>query len=617
MDLRLIVLLLRQNISHGVKINFLDHYDTFSVTSSDCPFSRLGLVPALRFVLLSAHSRPGIAREGITAMAGLSDRPLIRDALLAGGIIAASAVAALIALDRGPAARPHFGFVAPTDHSGGAGSSSGFAKSGAPTHVHHGTSAAALPRQIGFGPPKSKEKSGDSTVVVMVPDLPRENPEPLPSSGVWNDQGSAGPVTGNNSQPPGPIEMSAVGGISAPLTSPAGASLPTSPAASSGGGNSPAASSPSGGGPPVHADAAPHSGFVLLAGGQGNGQFALASAELFDPAKNAFAAASSMKDAREDHTATVLPGGKILIAGGVGASGRALSSAELYDPISGTFSAVASKMDTARAEHTATLISGCDCPGDGKILIAGGSSATASLGSTLRSAELYDPVTSKFTPTGAMKATRARHSATLIASGPLAGNVLIAGGTSDESGGDVATAELYDPATGQFTPTGRMSTPRENHSSTWLSPSVVSGSLAGNVLVAGGDDASAPSDSAEVFNPQTAAFSPVGAMTTARTLQAAVLLANGKVLIAGGQSSDTEFLQSAELFDPAHATFAATGSMQNLHAGAAATVLDNGDALIAGGRSNFADLYDPMAGTFSATGKLVTDVAESTSTLIR
>ena len=270
-------------------------------------------------------------------------------------------------------------------------------------------------------------------------------------------------------------------------------------------------------------------------------------------------------------------------------------------------------MSTARAGHTATLISGCNCPADGKVLIAGG----ATLGATIKSAELYDPATGKFTPTGAMKATRARHSATLIGSGPLAGNVLIAGGTSDESGGDVATAELYDPTTGQFALTGRMSTPRENHSATFLSPSVVSGALAGNVLVAGGTDVSAASDSAEVFNPQTATFSPAGTMTTARTMQAAVLLGSGKVLIAGGQSSDTDFLQSAELFDPAHATFAATGTMQNLHVGAMATVLENGNALIAGGRSSFADLYDPMAGTFSATGKMVTDVSESTSTLIR
>ena len=533
----------------------------------------------------------------------------MRDALLAGGVIAASAVAALIALDPGAVPRPHFGFVAPiSERSDSAGTASGSAKSSATTPTRHAVPAAsALPKQIGSEPPSKETKAGDATMVMMVPDLPHDNSEASPPSGVWNDQGSAAPINGNNSQPPPALAMSAVGGISAPPISPTGSS-PSAPASSN---NFAPASNPSA--PPTQPSVAPHPGFVLLSGGQGNGQFALASAELFDPASSAFAAASSMKDAREDHTATALPSGKILIAGGAGASGSALSSAELYDPIDGTFSAIASKMDTARAAHTATLISGCNCPADGKVLIAGG----AALGATIKSAELYDPATGKFTPTGAMKATRARHSATLIGSGPLAGNVLIAGGTSDESGGDVATAELYDPTTGQFTSTGSMSTPRENHSATFLSPSVVSGALAGNVLIAGGSDASAASGSAEVFNPQTAAFSPVGAMTTARTMQAAVLLGSGKVLIAGGQSSDTDFLQSAELFDPAHATFAATGSMQNLHVGAMATVLENGNALIAGGRSSFADLYDPMAGTFSATGKMVTDVSESTSTLIR
>jgi Galactose oxidase, central domain len=549
-------------------------------------------------------------------MAGLRDRPLMRDALLAGGVIAAGAIAALIALDRGPASRRHFGFIAPAPLGSDLGdTASGPAKfrthSRAESHA-----AGAISRQIGFAPPSKKKKAGDMTVVVMVPDLPRDSG--ASPSGAWNDQGSAAPVSGTNAQAAGPIAMSAVGGISAPLTSPTGKSLPSSPGTSSGGVNLPAASNPGGSHPSAgRPDVAPHLGFVLLAGGQGGGQFALSSAELFDPAKNTFAAASSMKDARTDHTATVLHGGRILIAGGEGPSGRALSSAELYDPIGGTFSAVAAKMITARADHTATLISGCNCPSDGKVLIAGGTTASGSLGSTLKSAELYDPATGQFTATGAMKATRARHSATLIASGPLAGNVLIAGGTSDESGGDVATAELYDPVSGQFALTGRMSTPRESHSATWLSPSVVSGALAGSVLVAGGGAVNAASDSAEIFNPQTATFSPVGAMTTARTMQTAVLLANGKVLIAGGQSSDTEFLQSAELFDPAHATFAATGSMHNLHIGATATLLETGSALIAGGRSNWADLYDPAAGTFSSTGRMVTDVAESTSTLIR
>jgi len=544
-------------------------------------------------------------------MAGLRDRPLMRAALLAGAAIAASVAVLLTVVDRGPVSPPRFDSMAfvPTHADVHASTSKSEASAAA------SSAARALPKQIGFAPPPSKKKS-DMTLVVMVPDLPpSENPEPPQSSG-WTVQGSAAPVSGTNVQPPGPIAMSAVGGISAPLTSPAGGSLPSSPSTAPAISH-PAASSPVGVSPAEQPGIVTHNGFVLLAGGQGNGQFALSSAELFDPAKNAFAAASSMKDARTDHTATVLPGGKILVAGGEGATGRALSSAEVYDPVNGTFSAVASAMVAARAEHTATLISGCNCPADGQVLIAGGTTAASTLGSTLRSAELFDPVTGIFTATGAMKATRARHSATLIASGPLAGNVLIAGGLSDESGGDVATAELYDPVTGQFTTTGAMSTPRENHTATWLSPSVVSGSLAGSVLVAGGGDVSAPTDNAEVFNPQTAAFSPVGAMTTARTMQSAILLQTGKVLIAGGQSSDTNFLVSAELFDPAHATFAVTGSMHNFHAGATATALENGTALIAGGRSSFGDLYDPARGTFSATGRMITDVAESTSTLIR
>ena len=120
------------------------------------------------------------------------------------------------------------------------------------------------------------------------------------------------------------------------------------------------------------------------------------------------------------------------------------------------------------------------------------------------------------------------------------------------------------------------------------------------------------------FHPDvTAPEKNIGLPVQHAIIQAAVLLANGRVLIAGGQGSETEFLLSSELFDPAHATFSATGQMNNVHAGATATVLENGNALIAGGRSNWADLYNTAAGTFLPTGRMVTDVAESTSTLIR
>jgi hypothetical protein len=195
--------------------------------------------------------------------------------------------------------------------------------------------------------------------------------------------------------------------------------------------------------------------------------------------------------------------------------------------------------------------------------------------------------------------------------------VLITGGISDESAGNAASAELYDPATGQFTPTGTMSIPRGGHTATWLDPSVVTGALAGKVLIAGGGDTRSPSNTAEVYNPQTGSFTPAGSMSTPRMLQAAILLPNGEVLIAGGQSSETDFLTSAELFNPATASFSPTGKMVNVQSGASATTLESGIVLIAGGRSNPADLYDPAAGTFSPTGKMVTEVAESGAALIR
>lgn len=547
-------------------------------------------------------------------MNGSKDQSLIRDALLAGGVIAAGCVAALVSVDRVQRPRPHIAtaVTAPVNIE-----RVDSAPSSALSHKRHAAPTAKLASQSSTSAPVTKKKPDDMTLFVMVPDLAREIPD-APPTGVWSDQGSAGPVGNGNSntQAGGLVSMASIGGPSLPLTSPTGGSSIGSQGSPGGGINLPIPN-PGGGPGPIgqHDTSQSHDGFVLLAGGQGNGKFALSSVQLYDPSKAIFVASSPMKKARTEHTATVLPGGKILVSGGDDALGRSLSSAELYDPLSGTFSFAASKMSTARAEHSATLISGCNCPADGQVLIAGG--VTYSQGPTIRNAELYDPATGKFTATGSMKATRAMHTATLIASGPLAGNVLVAGGTSDESGGDVASAELYDPSNGQFTSTGAMSIPREGHSATWLDPGIVTSALAGKVLIAGGGDIRAPSDTAEVFNPQNGTFTPVGPMSTPRALQAAVLLSTGQVLIAGGQSSETEFLTAAELFNPVSASFSPTGKMNNIHIGASAATLENGSVLIAGGRSNLADLYDLSGGTFSPTGKMVTDVAESTATLIR
>jgi WD40 repeat protein len=216
-----------------------------------------------------------------------------------------------------------------------------------------------------------------------------------------------------------------------------------------------------------------NTGMVLVAG-WGN-----ATAELFDPATGTFAATGSMVTARVSHTATLLSNGQVLVTGGIQGSGTAttvLTEAELYDPGKGTFSATAGVLTTARDCHTASLLS------DGKVLVTGGLDST---GKAIATAELYDPTNQSFTLTkGSMETARAFQTATSLKDG----TVLVTGGTDGTS--SLATAELYDPNTGIFSPTGNMANVRQNHTATLLNN--------GTVLVTGGNNGAALA-SAELY----------------------------------------------------------------------------------------------------------------------
>ena len=318
------------------------------------------------------------------------------------------------------------------------------------------------------------------------------------------------------------------------------------------------------------------------------------ASEATTPAPNAgtFSPTGSMSTVRSNQTATLLSDGRVLIAGGEFIppgqnTYTSLVSAELYDPTTGTFSPTG-RMTTARGCHTATMLS------DGQVLIAGGFGYDSV---PLASAELYDPATGTFSPTGSMTTPRTCPTATRLADG----RVLIVGGTGD------ASAELYDPATGTFSPTGSMTTIRNDGAATLLAD--------GRVLFAGGDDDSMnPLASAELYSPNTGTFSPTGSMNAPRLFEAATLLSDGQVLITGGETP--EAWSSAELYDPKTGRFGPTGSMTTSRNSPTASLLANGSVLIVGAAGTSAELYDPQTGTFSATGSMTVARDRPTATLL-
>ena len=128
-------------------------------------------------------------------------------------------------------------------------------------------------------------------------------------------------------------------------------------------------------------------------------------------------------------------------------------------------------------------------------------------------------------------------------------------------------------------------------------------------------------DSAELYDPVTGKFTAIAKLTARRGEPRATMLANGDVLITGGDDHDgpSGHLASAEVFHAASLAFHATGAM-HCRVAHTATLLNDGKVLIAGGKGETlppsADLYDPKTGTFSETGSLVTARYKHTAGLL-
>jgi hypothetical protein len=299
-------------------------------------------------------------------------------------------------------------------------------------------------------------------------------------------------------------------------------------------------------------------GRVLVTGGCAGDHCSriLASSEIYDPDARRFHPAASMNVPRASHAAARLPDSRVLVAGGWDGSAPT-STAEVYDPEADAWTRVGD-MATARASGIAVTLA------DGRVLMVGGGQGR--LGN-LASAEVFDPATSTFSALG--HAATNHYLATRLADG----RVLLTGGEAPD-GSILASAEILDPATGTFTATGPMATARVKHAAALLPD--------GRVLVIGGSDRRGYAgrfSSTEVFDPASGEFSPGPDLEWGRhkIRDAVVVLPSGDVVVAGGAARPEVYDHERRIFVPVE------GDIGGPQMFATATLLPSGDVLVLGG----------------------------------
>jgi len=260
---------------------------------------------------------------------------------------------------------------------------------------------------------------------------------------------------------------------------------------------------------------------VLVAGGYNTVWGTLDTAEVYDPARDAFTLLPAhLIHARELFTATALDDGRVLLVGGFNTQiGKTQAATEIFDPATKIFLSINS-LAQDRFGHDAVRLA------DGRVLIVGGTHWFVGLpGAALASAEIYDPATEKFhTTSGKMAAPRDRPTASLLPNG----TVLIAGGQNDAGG--VKTAEIFDPKTEQFAPlASRLQTARMAHSATTLPD--------GRVVLAGGwcFEIKATTGSVEIYDPASQTFSLGPALPQSGHDLVLLAFGDGLLFAAGGK----------------------------------------------------------------------------------
>ena len=281
-----------------------------------------------------------------------------------------------------------------------------------------------------------------------------------------------------------------------------------------------------------------------------------------------------------------LPDGRVLAISGSPGPGALTTAADIYDPGTGQWMSAGTLNDARFAFGPPSVLA------DGDVLGAGGHDVNVVDYAT---AELYDPATNQWTFTGSLNTARRYPIQVELANG----EVLAATGSfgAPTCTRYLSSAELYNPATGQWTYTGSTLVPRESATAIRLAD--------GRVLLAGGYNGgggactdTGPVDT-ETYDPSTGQWSFAGSLPHGWLGGTMVLLKDGRVLMVDGNQVRSGPFAEAVIFDPSTGQWSEAATPLLPRSGAAATVLPDGKVLVSQGGQLQSEIYDPVANTWS------------------
>ncbi len=366
---------------------------------------------------------------------------------------------------------------------------------------------------------------------------------------------------------------------------------------------------------------------VLIAGGWDGGGV-LDTAEIFDPATRTFSPLSAtMTEPRMNHSATLIPGPDgqtgtaddlVMLAGGWNGY-ASVNSVETFDPAAGTFTEYRPYLVQQREGHTAALLGH-------RVMFVEGFSYFYGSYYFASKAELIDLDNDMLTSAGNVSCVRMFHGADVSEDGVL----LICGGLGYRLGApssplplDVIELWRLDPQAHQML-TRRLPQARVGHRVVALEGGefLIFGGYGQNPalylppfsqyrleceLLVDGDP--------NVFGDEFLHTSGKGTLSEVRYLPAAVVLGDGRVLVAGGADQSASPLASAELYDPvAHSFSASSGSLSTARYAAAFCALpgpdgvygtDDDRAFVSGGLRLWVNPnYSPQAADVAADAEI-------------